>query len=219
MIEEWYHLLPNYFCPPLIIVSRQLAVLCMDTAWLDNPLRWTQLSDVCIQTKNLVSICHIPVTHPSTSHCWYWLTKVTIMKTLGNTMTNFLRNAANALTNSCWLTSLTLTPWPRIYNIQHINVSLTHATQIQTGVSLSLFCPNCKTDKIAELPQGNRAMSQLLLSVKVRHAFTVSLTVDKLRKPSLQSSKYIGAKQNLSQMLIKQCLESVEMQWSTNTTS
>jgi len=37
---------------------------------------------------------------------------------------------------------------------------------------------------------------------KIRHAFTISLTVDKLRKPRLQSSKHIGAKQKLTQMSI-----------------
>jgi len=37
---------------------------------------------------------------------------------------------------------------------------------------------------------------------KIRHAFTISLTVDKLRQPRLQSSKHIGAKQNLTQMSI-----------------
>jgi len=37
---------------------------------------------------------------------------------------------------------------------------------------------------------------------KVRHAFTISLIVDKLRKPRLQSSKHIGTKQNLTQMPI-----------------
>jgi len=46
----------------------------------------------------------------------------------------------------------------------------------------------------------------------VIQAFTISLTVDKLRKPRFQSSKHIDAKQNLTQMSIKQCLESVEMQ-------
>jgi len=45
-----------------------------------------------------------------------------------------------------------------------------------------------------------------------RHALTISLIVDKLRKSRLQSSKHIDAKQNLTQMLIKQCLESVEIQ-------
>ena len=53
-------------------------------------------------------------------------------------ITNFLRNAANALTNSCWLTSLTLTPWPRICNkITLVTADHFTTAQIQPQCCLS----------------------------------------------------------------------------------
>jgi len=68
-------------------------------------------------------------------------------------------------------------------------------------VFVSVLFKNVQTSDIQE----SRAAAKKTASCrscsyrfKLPHAFTISLTVDKFRKPRLQSSKHIGAKQNLT---------------------